>query len=180
MIGLPPTHSAPFCHCCQVIFLLFMSGLSLGFEAHSTFFFCNTWNTGLPVCLTRSVFVPLFTLADIHRCIIGCVRKNPLLWGTKKIYRTVIQFSKCSSKLGWSLWDNMGSPWKGFVEFTLPASPPTAFVSADLSSTSPVGLSLSPYGRSVSSTFPPLFYVPTSDPPPHRTPIHPPCPASLL
>ncbi|CAL9702552.1 unnamed protein product [Knipowitschia caucasica] len=45
----------------------------------------------------------------------------------------------------------MGSPWKGFVEFTLPASPPTAFVSADLSSTSPVGLSLSPYGRSVSS-----------------------------
>ncbi|XP_078110537.1 cold shock domain-containing protein E1 isoform X7 [Sander vitreus] len=44
----------------------------------------------------------------------------------------------------------MGSPWKGFVEFTLPASPPTAFVSADLSSTSPVGLSLSPYGRSMS------------------------------
>ncbi|XP_043973661.1 cold shock domain-containing protein E1 isoform X10 [Gambusia affinis] len=44
----------------------------------------------------------------------------------------------------------MGSPWKGFVEFTLPASPPTTFVSADLSSTSPVGLSLSPYGRSMS------------------------------
>ncbi|XP_034029226.1 cold shock domain-containing protein E1 isoform X5 [Thalassophryne amazonica] len=44
----------------------------------------------------------------------------------------------------------MGSPWKGFVEFTLPASPPTAFVSADLNSTSPVGLSLSPYGRSMS------------------------------
>ncbi|XP_068997494.1 cold shock domain-containing protein E1 isoform X5 [Embiotoca jacksoni] len=44
----------------------------------------------------------------------------------------------------------MGSPWKGFVEFTLPASPPTAFVSADLSSTSPVGLSLSPYGRPMS------------------------------
>ncbi|XP_070964044.1 cold shock domain-containing protein E1-like isoform X38 [Oncorhynchus clarkii lewisi] len=44
----------------------------------------------------------------------------------------------------------MGSPWKGFVEFTLPASPPAAFVSADLSSTSPVGLSLSPYGRSMS------------------------------
>ncbi|XP_037102301.1 cold shock domain-containing protein E1 isoform X3 [Syngnathus acus] len=42
----------------------------------------------------------------------------------------------------------MGSPWKGFVEFTMPASPPTTFVSADLSSTSPVGLSLSPYGRS--------------------------------
>ncbi|XP_046896412.1 cold shock domain-containing protein E1 isoform X11 [Hypomesus transpacificus] len=44
----------------------------------------------------------------------------------------------------------MGSPWKGFVEFTLPASPPTAFVSADLSSPPPVGLSLSPYGRSMS------------------------------
>ncbi|XP_041712121.1 cold shock domain-containing protein E1 isoform X12 [Coregonus clupeaformis] len=44
----------------------------------------------------------------------------------------------------------MGSPWKGFVEFTLPASPPAAFVRADLSSTSPVGLSLSPYGRSMS------------------------------
>ncbi|XP_061112687.1 cold shock domain-containing protein E1 isoform X3 [Conger conger] len=43
----------------------------------------------------------------------------------------------------------MGSPWKGFVEFTLPASPP-AYVSADLGSTSPVGLSLSPYGRSMS------------------------------
>ncbi|KAL1021122.1 hypothetical protein UPYG_G00009090 [Umbra pygmaea] len=42
----------------------------------------------------------------------------------------------------------MGSPWKGFVEFTLPASPPAAFVSGDLSSSSPVGLSLSPYGRS--------------------------------
>uniref|UniRef100_A0A8C8CZM2 Cold shock domain-containing protein E1-like n=1 Tax=Oncorhynchus tshawytscha TaxID=74940 RepID=A0A8C8CZM2_ONCTS len=42
----------------------------------------------------------------------------------------------------------MGSPWKGFVEFTLPTSPPAAFISADLSSTSPIGLSLSPYGRS--------------------------------
>ncbi|XP_051949756.1 cold shock domain-containing protein E1-like isoform X4 [Xyrauchen texanus] len=44
----------------------------------------------------------------------------------------------------------MGSPWKGFVEFTLPASPPAAFVSADLNSTSPIGLSLSPYVRSMS------------------------------
>ncbi|XP_078805777.1 cold shock domain-containing protein E1 isoform X15 [Oryzias latipes] len=44
----------------------------------------------------------------------------------------------------------MGSPWKGFVEFTLPASPPAAFVSADLSSTPPIGVSLSPYGRSMS------------------------------
>ncbi|KAK5923280.1 hypothetical protein CgunFtcFv8_000263 [Champsocephalus gunnari] len=50
----------------------------------------------------------------------------------------------------------MGSPWKGFVEFTLPASPPTAFVSADLSSTSPVGLSLSPYGRSHMQVLPPV------------------------
>ncbi|XP_026108745.1 cold shock domain-containing protein E1-like isoform X3 [Carassius auratus] len=46
----------------------------------------------------------------------------------------------------------MGSPWKGFVEFTLPASPPAAFVSADLNSTSPVGLSLSPYDRSCPTT----------------------------
>ncbi|XP_062855002.1 cold shock domain-containing protein E1 isoform X2 [Trichomycterus rosablanca] len=44
----------------------------------------------------------------------------------------------------------MGSPWKGFVEFAMPASPPAAFVSPELSSTSPVGLSLSPYGRSMS------------------------------
>uniref|UniRef100_A0A8C7NZ46 Cold shock domain-containing protein E1 n=2 Tax=Oncorhynchus mykiss TaxID=8022 RepID=A0A8C7NZ46_ONCMY len=50
----------------------------------------------------------------------------------------------------------MGSPWKGFVEFTLPASPPAAFVSADLSSTSPVGLSLSPYGRSCDPALTPL------------------------
>ncbi|XP_029579150.1 cold shock domain-containing protein E1 isoform X12 [Salmo trutta] len=50
----------------------------------------------------------------------------------------------------------MGSPWKGFVEFTLPASPPAAFVSADLSSTSPVGLSLSPYGRSCDPVLTPL------------------------
>ncbi|KAG7283504.1 hypothetical protein CRUP_035297 [Coryphaenoides rupestris] len=42
----------------------------------------------------------------------------------------------------------MGSPWKGFVEFTLPASPPATFVSSDLSSSSPIGLSLSPYGPS--------------------------------
>lgn len=56
----------------------------------------------------------------------------------------------------------MGSPWKGFVEFTLPASTPTAYVSADLSSTSPVGLSLSPYGRSVSCTFVALFPCPHS------------------
>lgn len=67
-----------------------------------------------------------------------------------------------SSKLGLSLWDSMGSPWKGFVEFTLPASTPTAYVSADLSSTSPVGLSLSPYGRSVSCTFVALFPCPHS------------------
>ncbi|KAK6303558.1 hypothetical protein J4Q44_G00260120 [Coregonus suidteri] len=50
----------------------------------------------------------------------------------------------------------MGSPWKGFVEFTLPASPPAAFVRADLSSTSPVGLSLSPYGRSCDPVLSPL------------------------
>ncbi|XP_015197724.1 cold shock domain-containing protein E1 isoform X2 [Lepisosteus oculatus] len=44
----------------------------------------------------------------------------------------------------------MASTWKGFVEFTLPASPPAAYVNADLGNTSPVGLSLSPYGRSMS------------------------------
>ncbi|XP_064425296.1 cold shock domain-containing protein E1 isoform X8 [Latimeria chalumnae] len=44
----------------------------------------------------------------------------------------------------------MASTWKGFVEFSLPASPPTAYVSADLGNASPVGLSLSPYGRSMS------------------------------
>ncbi|XP_058860680.1 cold shock domain-containing protein E1-like isoform X10 [Acipenser ruthenus] len=44
----------------------------------------------------------------------------------------------------------MASTWKGFVEFTLPASPPTAYVSTDLGNTSPVGLGLSPYGRSMS------------------------------
>ncbi|XP_058859481.1 cold shock domain-containing protein E1 isoform X9 [Acipenser ruthenus] len=44
----------------------------------------------------------------------------------------------------------MASTWKGFVEFTLPASPPAAYVSTDLGNTSPVGLSLSPYGRSMS------------------------------
>ncbi|GAA6106029.1 cold shock domain-containing protein E1 isoform X4 [Tachysurus ichikawai] len=64
----------------------------------------------------------------------------------------------------------MGSPWKGFVEFTLPASPPAAFVSAELSSTSTVGLSLSPYGRSVSAVrlpfTPPSFL-------PHRLPSLP-------
>lgn len=73
----------------------------------------------------------------------------------------------------------MGSPWKGFVEFTLPASPPATFVSSDLSSSSPIGLSLSPYGPSVSSASPaPFSCVPSLPPPPlplrHQTPIiHP-------
>ncbi|XP_051915696.1 cold shock domain-containing protein E1 isoform X2 [Hippocampus zosterae] len=65
----------------------------------------------------------------------------------------------------------MGSPWKGFVEFTMPASPPTTFVSADLSSTSPVGLSLSPYGRSHSQVQAKMSKVGrgTSEPPVARS-----------
>lgn len=44
----------------------------------------------------------------------------------------------------------MASTWKEFVEFSMPSSPPTAYVSANLGNASPVGLTLSPYGRSVS------------------------------
>ncbi|XP_030077268.1 cold shock domain-containing protein E1 isoform X6 [Microcaecilia unicolor] len=44
----------------------------------------------------------------------------------------------------------MASTWKEFVEFSLPSSPPTAYVSANLSTASSVGLSLSPYGHSMS------------------------------
>ncbi|XP_030077265.1 cold shock domain-containing protein E1 isoform X3 [Microcaecilia unicolor] len=43
----------------------------------------------------------------------------------------------------------MASTWKEFVEFSLPSSPPTAYVSANLSTASSVGLSLSPYGHSL-------------------------------
>uniref|UniRef100_A0A4W5M347 Cold shock domain containing E1, RNA-binding n=1 Tax=Hucho hucho TaxID=62062 RepID=A0A4W5M347_9TELE len=67
----------------------------------------------------------------------------------------------------------MGSPWKGFVEFTLPTSPPATFISADLSSTSPVGLSLSPYGRSCVPVLTPLLDMERvhSEPPlPRKTP----------
>lgn len=45
----------------------------------------------------------------------------------------------------------MASTWKEFVEFSMPSSPPTAYVSANLGNASPVGLNLSPYGQSVSS-----------------------------
>ncbi|XP_073443191.1 cold shock domain-containing protein E1 isoform X3 [Dendrobates tinctorius] len=44
----------------------------------------------------------------------------------------------------------MASTWKEFVEFSMPSSPPTAYVSANLGNASPVGLTLSPYGRSMS------------------------------
>ncbi|KAM4044938.1 cold shock domain-containing protein E1 isoform 5-T5 [Anomaloglossus baeobatrachus] len=44
----------------------------------------------------------------------------------------------------------MASTWKEFVEFSMPSSPPTAYVSATLGNASPVGLTLSPYGRSMS------------------------------
>ncbi|XP_063306453.1 cold shock domain-containing protein E1 isoform X5 [Pelobates fuscus] len=43
----------------------------------------------------------------------------------------------------------MASTWKEFVEFSMPSSPPTAYVSANLGNASPVGLTLSPYGRSL-------------------------------
>lgn len=133
-------------------------------EAHCYFpFVCHTLHTG---CSVLSVmFFPLFALADIQRCVIWVVAlKVALSIQAKKTKHTQnnCYISKCSSKLGLSLWDSMGSPWKGFVEFTLPASTPTAYVSADLSSTSPVGLSLSPYGRSVSCTFVALFPCPHS------------------
>ncbi|OCT94332.1 hypothetical protein XELAEV_18012001mg [Xenopus laevis] len=42
----------------------------------------------------------------------------------------------------------MASTWKEFVEFSMPSSPPTAYVSANLGNASSVGLTLSPYGRS--------------------------------
>ncbi|KAJ6657941.1 hypothetical protein lerEdw1_001731 [Lerista edwardsae] len=44
----------------------------------------------------------------------------------------------------------MASTWKEFVEFSMPSSPPTAYVSANLGNASPVGLNLSPYGQSMS------------------------------
>ncbi|XP_018100842.1 cold shock domain containing E1 L homeolog isoform X7 [Xenopus laevis] len=44
----------------------------------------------------------------------------------------------------------MASTWKEFVEFSMPSSPPTAYVSANLGNASSVGLTLSPYGRSMS------------------------------
>ncbi|XP_053313537.1 cold shock domain-containing protein E1 isoform X3 [Spea bombifrons] len=43
----------------------------------------------------------------------------------------------------------MASTWKEFVEFSMPSSPPTAYASANLGNSSPVGLTLSPYGRSL-------------------------------
>lgn len=132
------------------------------------------------------MFFPLFTLADIQRCVIWVValkvalsiqaKNKPKKEKKQPHTQKNNLYQEVSSKLGLSLWDSMGSPWKGFVEFTLPASTPTAYVSADLSSTSPVGLSLSPYGRSVSCTFVALFPCPHSI----THPFYPPCPASLL
>ncbi|MGH0182728.1 UNVERIFIED_CONTAM: hypothetical protein FKN15_010166 [Acipenser sinensis] len=77
----------------------------------------------------------------------------------------------------------MASTWKGFVEFTLPASPPAAYVSTDLGNTSPVGLGLSPYGRSCSAVLPQLFEMeqlyPVPPDPPLPAPPPPPPPAAL-
>lgn len=121
------------------------------------------------ICLSHCYLVPFLFHLCRHPvvCIIGWLNKNKKKYYQKK--KKSIAAVKHTSypvqpglELGPSLWKNMGSPWKGFVEFTLPGSPPTAFVSADLSSPSPVGLSLSPYGRSVSSSHPPTPPLPSS------------------
>lgn len=139
---------------------------------HTPCFLCNTRDTGRLVCLTRSLFLssPLQKSIGVS---LGAFVAITLELSSE--IQTVVQSSSASAQA--SVWDKMGSPWKGFVEFTLPASPPTAFVSADLSSTSPVGLSLSPYGRSVSQPSHLLLYVPTPDPINTHAPTRP---ASLL
>ncbi|XP_029429067.1 cold shock domain-containing protein E1 isoform X2 [Rhinatrema bivittatum] len=58
----------------------------------------------------------------------------------------------------------MASTWKEFVEFSLPSSPPTAYVSANLGTASSVGLSLSPYGHSLYKME--SLYTVSPDPPP--------------
>ncbi|XP_075052406.1 cold shock domain-containing protein E1 isoform X4 [Mixophyes fleayi] len=65
----------------------------------------------------------------------------------------------------------MASTWKEFVEFSMPSSPPTAYVSANLGNASPVGLTLSPYGRSLYVME--KFYTVSSEPltPPAALPI---------
>lgn len=124
--------------------------------------FCLSHFTHWLFCLIRYVFSSLHPCRHPAVCHLGGCVKSSIKHSSQKKKNTQnnCYISKCSSKLGLSLWDSMGSPWKGFVEFTLPASTPTAYVSADLSSTSPVGLSLSPYGRSVSCTFVALFPCP--------------------
>ncbi|XP_066559557.1 cold shock domain-containing protein E1 isoform X4 [Amia ocellicauda] len=72
----------------------------------------------------------------------------------------------------------MASTWKGFVEFTLPASPPAAYVNADLGNTSPVGLSLSPYSRSCAAVLPQLYEMEQVFPVPPDPPVPPP-PATM-
>nr|XP_033773533.1 cold shock domain-containing protein E1 isoform X3 [Geotrypetes seraphini] len=62
----------------------------------------------------------------------------------------------------------MASTWKEFVEFSLPSSPPTAYVSANLSTASSVGLSLSPYGHSLYKME--NLYTVSPDPPPVSIP----------
>ncbi|KAM3935372.1 cold shock domain-containing protein E1 isoform 4-T4 [Leptodactylus fuscus] len=66
----------------------------------------------------------------------------------------------------------MASTWKEFVEFSMPSSPPTAYVSANLGNASPVGLTLSPYGRSL-YVMEKLFTVSESLTPSTALPISP-------
>ncbi|XP_048352169.1 cold shock domain-containing protein E1 isoform X2 [Sphaerodactylus townsendi] len=64
----------------------------------------------------------------------------------------------------------MASTWKEFVEFSMPSSPPTAYVSANLGNASPVGLNLSPYGQSLYEME--NHYTVSSDPlPPPAAPL---------
>ncbi|XP_041084824.1 cold shock domain-containing protein E1-like isoform X5 [Polyodon spathula] len=74
----------------------------------------------------------------------------------------------------------MASTWKGFVEFTLPASPPAVYVNTDLGNTSPVGLGLSPYGRSCAAVLPQLFEMEQLYPVPPDPSLPPPPPPAAL
>ncbi|XP_043932089.1 cold shock domain-containing protein E1 [Protopterus annectens] len=71
----------------------------------------------------------------------------------------------------------MASIWKEFVEFSMPTSPPTTYVSTSLGSTSTIGLSLSPYGRSLYEMD--SLYTVSSDPLPSAQP-HTSLPIPLL
>lgn len=91
-------------------FFAFSGGLN---EAHCYFpFVCHTLHTG---CSVLSVmFFPLFTLADIQRCVIRVVALKVALSIQAKKKNTHTQsncyISKCSSKLGQSFMGQYGQP----------------------------------------------------------------------